>query len=82
MIKILFFARYREEFGAPTLELPEHGLSSVGSLLKQLQGQFPARAGFLSDQKLIISVNQELATAQTPIKSGDEVALFPPVTGG
>ena len=82
MIKILFFASYREKFGAPSLEFPDAGLSSVGAVVKQLQGQFPARAGFLSDQKLIISVNQELATALTPIKSGDEVAFFPPVTGG
>ena len=82
MIKILFFAKYREQFGAPSLELSAVNLPTVGSLVRQLQEHFPAQCRFLADQNLIIAVNQEVSTLQSAIKSGDEVAFFPPVTGG
>jgi sulfur-carrier protein len=82
MIKILFFAKYREKFGAPAVEISASGLASVGALIQHMKRHFPAAEGILGDQNLIISVNQELAGMQTSIKSGDEVAFFPPVTGG
>lgn len=82
MINIIFFAKYREQFGAPSLELPSPGISSVQNLVKHLQTAFPERTGFLSEQKLIISINQELAKADARLKDEDVVAFFPPVTGG
>jgi len=82
MIKLIFFAKYREAFGASTLELPQASPRSVGELIQKLQADYPDRCHFLSDQKLIISVNQELAKTTDGVKSGDVVAFFPPVTGG
>ncbi|MES9849249.1 MAG: MoaD/ThiS family protein, partial [Candidatus Thiodiazotropha sp.] len=37
---------------------------------------------FAEDQRVMMAVNQELTDRNTPLKSGDEVAFFPPVTGG
>jgi molybdopterin synthase sulfur carrier subunit len=34
------------------------------------------------DRRLLSAVNQEMANGQTPVRDGDEVAFFPPVTGG
>ena len=82
MINILFFAKYREQFGRPSVELTASGLSSVARLIADLQSHFPATTGFLDDQNMLIAVNQEIATPSTPIGSGDEVAFFPSVTGG
>jgi len=82
MINIIFFAKYREQFGAPSLEVPARNLETVQKLISHLQSGFPERTGFLSDQKLIISINQELAKVASPLKEGDVVAFFPPVTGG
>jgi molybdopterin synthase sulfur carrier subunit len=82
MINIIFFAKYREQFGASTCQAPAAEAESVQKLIKHLQSHFPERTGFLSDQKLIISINQELAKVANPLKDGDVVAFFPPVTGG
>jgi len=82
MINIIFFAKYREQFGAASLEVAATGIGSVQNLINHLQANFPERTGFLSDQKLIISVNQELSTGSQSLKDGDVVAFFPPVTGG
>ena len=82
MIKIIFFAKYREIFGAPSLEMAASSPLTVKELMQQLQGLYPAKTGFLTDQKVIISVNQELASPIRLLNDGDTVAFYPPVTGG
>lgn len=84
MIKVLFFARMREQLGAESEELeiaPE--LTHVSAVTERLK----SRGGvwgdvFSGDERVMIAVNQELANADTAIKDGDEIAYFPPVTGG
>lgn len=83
-IRILYFARLREDMGigGEMLELPGQQ-SDVKSLRAQLVARGGASAAALGTGKAVrVSVNQDLARDNTPIKSGDEVAFFPPVTGG
>ncbi len=83
MIQVLFFARLREQLGVERLELEGAGLGDVTALRHALQQQGDAWAEALADdRRLMAAVNQEMAGPATPIQNGDEVAFFPPVTGG
>lgn len=83
-IRLLFFAGLREQLGTAgeELELPQ-GVSTVGALRAHLRGRGPAWQAALADGKLLrTAVNQNMASAETKLAPGDEVAFFPPVTGG
>jgi molybdopterin synthase sulfur carrier subunit len=83
MIQVLFFARFREELGIASEQVELAGLSSIGDLLDRLRQRGDAWGRlFAEDQRVMMAVNQELADRETPLKAGDEVAFFPPVTGG
>jgi molybdopterin synthase sulfur carrier subunit len=84
MVKLLFFARLREDLGtsAEELALPA-GVTTVASLRAYLMARGGAWASVLADGKALrVAVNQDMADAGTLVKPGDEVAFFPPVTGG
>ncbi|MCU7880150.1 MAG: molybdopterin converting factor subunit 1 [Candidatus Thiodiazotropha sp. (ex Lucinoma aequizonata)] len=83
MIQVFFFARFREELGVESEQLEIEFLSCVGDLLDCLQhrGDTWGRL-FAEDQRVMMAVNQAVADRKTPLGEGDEVALFPPVTGG
>ncbi len=84
MLTIRFFARLREEAGQSErrLELPE-GVHTVAQLRASLQARDPRLAAALGEQRNIrAAVNQRMCGADAPVHDGDEVAFFPPVTGG
>ncbi|MGP1678275.1 MAG: molybdopterin converting factor subunit 1 [Burkholderiales bacterium] len=83
-IRILYFARLREDMGIgqELLDLPAQA-HDVKSLRAQLVARGGASAAALGLGKAVrVSVNQDLARDDTPVKAGDEVAFFPPVSGG
>ncbi|MCU7914911.1 MAG: molybdopterin converting factor subunit 1 [Candidatus Thiodiazotropha sp. (ex Gloverina cf. vestifex)] len=83
MIEVRFFARFREELGADTEQLEADRVNCVEDLLTDLRGRGGAWSRlFAEDQRVMAAVNQEVADQSTPLKDGDEVAFFPPVTGG
>lgn len=79
-IDILYFAGLREALGigAERIELPA-GTASVGALRELLAARHPA---LLTTKNLRAAVNQKMAGMDAPVADGDEVAFFPPVTGG
>ena len=83
-VKVLFFAGLREQLGtgAEEVELPA-GVTTVAGLRSHLMQRGGAWQSVLADKKLVrVAVNQDMAQPVSPIKAGDEVAFFPPVTGG
>ena len=83
-VKVLFFAALREQLGTAgeEIELPE-GVSTVAALRSHLRGRGGAWELALADGKLVrMAVNQDMAQPAAAIRAGDEVAFFPPVTGG
>lgn len=79
-VTIKLFARLRELVGTPTLEFQVMENATVSDLLQNLQVEFPNLSTTIS--RTVISVNREFADLQTRLSEGDEVAIFPPVSGG
>jgi len=84
MIKVLFFARLREQLDTEALELEATaGLTDIAAIIDLLKGRGGVWAElFNDDQTVLAALNQEVAGPETAIGDGDEVAFFPPVTGG
>ena len=83
-IKLLFFAGLREALGTDReeLELPR-GVETAGALRAHLVARGGAWAQALDTGRAVrIAVDQALATPESRIQEGAEVAFFPPVTGG
>jgi len=83
-VKVLFFASLREQLGtgAEEVELPA-GVGTVAALRSHLRGRGGAWELALAETKLVrMAVNQDMAPPTAALKAGDEVAFFPPVTGG
>jgi len=80
MIELLYFARLREALGSggETLETTP---ATVSDLLDELKGRGEPWSEVLAG-KVLVAVNQEMALPDTQLADGDEVGLFPPVTGG
>jgi molybdopterin synthase sulfur carrier subunit len=84
VITLVYLARLRETLGAAAekVELPGH-VGTVAALLAWLRARGGAWASELAPGRAVrVAVNYDMARADTPVKPGDEVALFPPVTGG
>ncbi len=83
MIDVRYFARFREELATDSEQIEATQAETVDALLKTLRTRDGAWARlFAEDQRVMTAVNQEIAERSTPLRDGDEVALFPPVTGG
>ncbi len=81
MIKVLFFAQVRELTGTSALELTEE-FADVAALRSVLAAKDDRWALALESGKLLAAVNQTLVPMSHPLQAGDEVAFFPPGTGG
>ncbi len=81
MINVVFFAQTRELVGTGSMTVNE-SFSDVAALRTFLAQKSERWALALNPEQLLVAVNQEIVSLDTPIKSGDEVAFFPPVTGG
>ena len=83
MITVLYFANIRESFGVAQEQAPLPVPATVAGLIDALVERHGSPwQTMLRDAKVLIAVNQVVATSSSAITSGDEVAFFPPVTGG
>ncbi|EGQ8315035.1 molybdopterin synthase sulfur carrier subunit [Vibrio cholerae] len=81
MIKVLFFAQTRELVECDSLVV-EQVFPTVEALRHHLAQQAGKWDLALEPGKLLAAVNQSIVPLDTPLQEGDEVAFFPPVTGG
>lgn len=81
---MFYFARIRENIGhsSETVDLPEN-ISNVNGLIKYLceQGE-NYQIAFENDAAIRVAVNQTYVSFDHPVQDSDEVAFFPPMTGG
>ena len=87
MIRVLFFASLREAVGRSECRIPppaETGRAfALDTLMAELQNRLDAGAyAALAAENVRIAVNRELVQGAIDLRSGDEVAFLPPVTGG
>jgi sulfur-carrier protein len=83
-VKLLYFAWLRARIGQAEEELAVPAeVRDVAGLLEWLRGRGGGYAEALRDLSVIrVAVNQDYVGRDHPIRAGDEVALFPPMTGG
>lgn len=81
-LTVRFFARLREELGVEELSVESEPGLTAGKVLEQLASKGGAWTQLTGAQPVMIAVNQAMAKANTPVNAGDELAFFPPVTGG
>jgi len=82
VITILFFAQLREQLDTEKLTVDVISSMSIAALRDYLIEKNPQWITFLSNGNLLFSVNQTLVKTSHIVNDGDEVAFFPPVTGG
>ena len=83
-MKLMYFAWLRSKRGLSAEEVsPPAEVATVRQLLDWLEQRSPAHKAALSDRKILrVAVNQEYSGPDHPVRGSDEVAFFPPVTGG
>ena len=83
-MKVLYFAWLRDKAGLSECDVaPPPGVVTVGALIEWLAARDERQAEVFADLSVVrFAVNQDFAEADTPVGPGDEVAFFPPVTGG
>ena len=82
-VEVLFFARIREQLGRDRLAVDLPAEATLADLLAQLVDEYgDTWREVLTADNVICAVNQAVAEPGTAVNEGDEVAFFPPVTGG
>jgi molybdopterin synthase catalytic subunit len=79
-IRVLFFGAARDVVDASSLELSLDAPATVSSAFRKLVEKFSQLERF--GRSLLFAVNQEYATPETRLQENDELAVFPPVSGG
>lgn len=74
-ITVKFFASLRERIGIESQELEAADVNTVSEA-------WSAATGKSMEDNILFAVNQKYVTIDSPVTDGDEVAFFPPVTGG
>ncbi|MBB3046661.1 molybdopterin synthase sulfur carrier subunit [Litorivivens lipolytica] len=82
MIRILFFAKLREALGCHELEWPVTEPVKVSAVREQLIKKHPAWEEVLCAPNVLTALNQEVVSLESQVNPGDELAFYPPVTGG
>ena len=83
MVQLRYFASLRETLGTgdEQLELPGD-INDLTGLTRWLQNRDDTWKQALSDTRLHVAINQQIVNTNAAVTDGDEVAWFPPVTGG
>jgi sulfur-carrier protein len=79
-IRVLFFASLADIVGTREVHLDAGGFADVDSIYNRFVRDFPALESFRASA--LFALNSEFARPSSPVRDGDEVAFFPPVSGG
>ncbi len=82
MIKIVFFAALREQLDCAELSLSTDDVKTVNDVKQLLSDKNDLWRQTFTNASLLSAVNHDMVAGEHLVKSGDEIAFFPPVTGG
>ena len=84
MLKVLFFAGVKEQLDCAAIDIEwTQGLGNLDALQQQLCSQGGSLwQEVLGQENIVRAVNQVISSGNAELEDGDEVAFFPPVTGG
>lgn len=82
MVRVLFFAQLKEQLGCSGITVTIKTPCTLAEIKQHLTKLQPSWQPFLSQENLFMSVNQTMGLPNHTVKHNDEVAFFPPVTGG
>lgn len=83
MLKLCYFASVREQLGKAEehMQLPEQ-VRTVGELSTLLAGRGAPWQMLADEKRVLIAVNQQVSSRDQPLHGSEEIAFFPPMTGG
>jgi len=79
-IRVLFFASLAEITGAREKIVDPADVTDVASVFNKFAQEFPSLENYRSS--VLFALNSEFARLGSPVRDGDEIAFFPPVSGG
>jgi molybdopterin converting factor subunit 1 len=79
-IRVLFFASLADIAGTRETRVEVAGITDVISVFNKFAQDFPALETYRSS--VLLALNSEFARPNSPVREGDEIAFFPPVSGG
>ncbi len=82
MVSVRLFAGLREKVDSDKIDVPLESGTSIEGFVKKLSESLPEIGEALRNNRATIAVNHELVEMDYILKEGDEVAIFPPVSGG
>lgn len=80
-VRVLFFGAARETVGSDEIKLALHAPATVASAFAEVLARYPQLSERFG-RSLLLAVNQEYAPRESEVRAGDELAIFPPVSGG
>ncbi|MFP6808634.1 MAG: MoaD/ThiS family protein [Pseudomonadales bacterium] len=83
MIEVVFFASLREDLGSSGFKIDPSGINNINDVIDSLaSAQGTHFKDILIGDNILVAINQEMGDVDTTVNDEDEVAFFPPVTGG
>ncbi|PKH92941.1 MULTISPECIES: MoaD/ThiS family protein [unclassified Pseudoalteromonas] len=81
-VELLFFGQLKERLKCSKLSLEITQPLTISELKLRLVSQYPHWQPWLEERELLVALNQTMSSSDEIVKAGDELAFFPPVTGG
>ncbi len=82
MVIVKLFAGFRERAKKEKLEIDVTNETTLNDVITTLKDEIPELKEFLDSGTAVIALNQEVVGLETKVKDDDEIAIFPPVSGG
>lgn len=82
MVTVKFFASFREKVGKSEIKLSTSREATLENVIEALEKKIPGLKKLIAEGNAVVTLNEEIAAKDALVKEGDEIAIFPPVSGG
>jgi molybdopterin converting factor small subunit len=82
MVTVKFFAVLRKLTGREDLLIPIRQPVTLKEIFDQIEIEIPQIRTIMKEGRALVAINQEMATEESMVRDGDEIAMLPPFAGG